>query len=578
MIQTLGMPQVPVLIVGAGPVGATIANLLGTYGVPALVIDRSPEILDYPRAVGLDDEAMRTFQAAGVAQALLKDMIQNVPLRMYSARKQCFAEILPSTREFGWCRRNLFSQPLGERALRAGLARFPSVTLELGTELVALVQDTQGVQATLRAAEGGERTVRASFVVGADGGRSTVRESLLRIPFDGKTHPRKWVVIECDQDPLDAPYTALHCEPKRPYVCLRLPYGLRRWEFMLFPGEDGEQMLAPAKVRELLGRHVADPSSLNVIRARVYTHNSRVARTFVQGRVALAGDAAHITPPWIGQGLNAGLRDAFNLAWKLAWIHQGRLRPEALASYHDERQRHAQAMIELADLFGAALSVTNPVLAWLRDRFMLAVKDVPSVRDYVLQMKFKPMPRITQGVIQKAHSARLDDRVGRLFVQPPVERLDGSVVKLDEVLGTGFALLSWQQDLHATLPPDLRSRLQQLGCRSVTASRSRSLQALQMKASPPTGAALVEDVENGLHLWFNACGADWVLIRPDRMVAALGLAQTLVHDLSAFCAQWVPPAEAGSAPGERLASSAHPPTSAPTPSATPSPPPTLAAA
>ena len=127
MTQTLGMPQVPVLIVGAGPVGATIANLLGTYGVPALVIDRSPEILDYPRAVGLDDEAMRAFQAAGVAQALLKDMIQNVPLRMYSARKQCFAEILPSTREFGWCRRNLFSQPLGERALRAGLARFPAL-------------------------------------------------------------------------------------------------------------------------------------------------------------------------------------------------------------------------------------------------------------------------------------------------------------------------------------------------------------------------------------------------------------------------------------------------------------------
>ena len=563
MTQTLGMPQVPVLIVGAGPVGATIANLLGTYGVPALVIDRSPAILDYPRAVGLDDEAMRTFQAAGVAQALLKDMIQNVPLRMYSARKQCFAEILPSTREFGWCRRNLFSQPLGEQALRAGLARFPSVTLELGTELVALVQDTRGVSATLRAAEGGERTVRASFVVGADGGRSAVRESLLRIPFDGKTHPRKWVVIECDQDPLDAPYTALHCEPKRPYVCLRLPYGLRRWEFMLFPGEDGEQMLAPAKVRELLGRHVADPSSLNVIRARVYTHNSRVARTFVQGRVALAGDAAHITPPWIGQGLNAGLRDAFNLAWKLAGIVQGRLRPDALATYHDERHRHAQAMIELADLFGAALSVTNPVLAWLRDRFMLAVKDLPSVRDYVLQMKFKPMPRITHGVILKAHSARLDDRVGRMFVQPPVERLDGSVVKLDEVLGPGFALLTWQHDLLTALSPQVRGELQRLGCRPVAAARSRSLQALQMKAATPAGAVLVEDVENGLHLWFSASGADWVLIRPDRMVAALGSAQTLERDLAAFCAQWLPPAVGDPVPGERAATSAHPPLPAP---------------
>ena len=565
MTESVAALQVPVLIVGAGPVGVTIANLLGTYGVKALIIDRSPEVLDYPRAVGLDDEALRTFQAAGVAQALLKDMIQNVPLRMYSARKQCFAEILPSTREFGWCRRNLFSQPLGERALRAGLARFADITLELGTELVALAEDAQGVTATLRNSAGVERTVRADFVVAADGGRSTVRESLLQIPFDGKTHPRKWVVIECDQDPLDAPYTALHCEPQRPYVCLRLPHGLRRWEFMLFPGEDSEQMLAPTKVRELLGRHVADPSGLNVIRARVYTHNSRVARTFVRGRVALAGDAAHITPPWIGQGLNAGLRDAFNLAWKLAWIVQGRLRPEALGSYHDERQHHARAMIELADLFGAALSVTNPVLAWLRDRFMLAVKDLPSVRDYVLQMKFKPMPRITQGVIHKAHSARLDERVGRLFVQPPVEQLDGSVVKLDEVLGPGFALLTWQRDLVTPLPQQVRRDLQHLGCRPVVAARSRSLQALQLKAAPPEGVVLVEDVENGLHLWFSACGADWVLIRPDRMVAALGTAETMARDLTAFCERWLPPAAGDHASRAPVATSAPPSEASPTP-------------
>ncbi len=565
MTEAVAALQIPVLIVGAGPVGVTIANLLGTYGVKALIIDRSPEVLDYPRAVGLDDEALRTFQAAGVAQALLKDMIQNVPMRMYSARKQCFAEILPSTREFGWCRRNLFSQPLGERALRAGLARFDHITMELGTELVTLAEDAQGVTATLRNTAGLQRNVRAGFVVAADGGRSTVRESLLQIPFDGKTHPRKWVVIECDQDPLDAPYTALHCEPQRPYVCLRLPHGLRRWEFMLFPGEDSEQMLAPAKVRELLGRHVADPSGLNVIRARVYTHNSRVARTFVQGRVALAGDAAHITPPWIGQGLNAGLRDAFNLAWKLAWIVQGRLRPEALASYHDERQHHARAMIELADLFGAALSVTNPVLAWLRDRFMLAVKDLPSVRDYVLQMKFKPMPRITQGVIHKAHGARLDERVGRLFVQPPVEQLDGSVVKLDEVLGPGFALLTWQRDLLTPLPPQVRRDLQRLGCRPVVAARSRSLQALQLKAAPPEGTVLVEDVENGLHLWFSACGADWVLIRPDRMVAALGTAETLERDLAAFCERWLPPAAGDLASIASVATSAPPSEASPTP-------------
>lgn len=310
--------EVQVLVVGAGPVGATIANLLGGYGVSVLAVDRSPQVLDYPRAVGLDDEALRTFQAAGLAERMLRDMIQNVPMRMYTASRRCFAEILPSTREFGWFRRNLFSQPLGEAVLREGLQRFAHVHLCLETEPAGpgagCAWRDRGAARRAGGGAPGARAVPGRMRRWAQPRARGHPETAFR----GRTHPAKWVVIECDQDPLDAPYTALHCDPERPYVCLRLPYGLRRWEFMLFPGEDGEQMLAPDKVRELLGRHVARPESLNVIRARVYTHNSRVAGSFVVGRVCLAGDAAHITPPWIGQGLNAGLRDAFNLSWKLA--------------------------------------------------------------------------------------------------------------------------------------------------------------------------------------------------------------------------------------------------------------------
>lgn len=531
-------PQV--LIVGAGPVGVTMANLLGVYGIRTLVIDRSPEVLDFPRAVGLDDEAMRTFQAAGMADELLKDMIQNVPMRMYSAKKQCFAEILPATQEFGWFRRNLFSQPLSERVMRQSLSRFAHVQLALGVELTALRAADDGVTVMLREADGSTRELRCDYLLASDGARSTVREGLLKIPFDGKTHPRKWVVIECENDPLDAPYTALHCEPRRPYVCLRLPYGLRRWEFMLFPGEDGEQMLQPAKVTELLRQHVANPEALQVIRARVYTHNSRVARSFVQGRVCLAGDAAHITPPWIGQGLNAGLRDAFNLAWKVAWILQGRLRPEALQSYHEERYAHAKAMIELADLFGAVLSQTHPVLAWLRDRFFLAIRDIPRVRDYVLQMKFKPMPRFSRGVVLPAGDAALDGFVGRMFIQPRVDVARGQVQRLDEVLGSGFALLTWQHNLLAGTSPALRGALARLGCSCTAAARSKSLQAMQLQAQPVPGVQAVEDHENALHFWFQKTGADWVLLRPDRYVAALGRAADLERSIQAFCGQFLP--------------------------------------
>ena len=536
--------EAPVLIIGAGPVGVTLANLLGTCGVQTLVVERGTAVPDFPRAVGLDDEALRTFQATGLAEEMLRDMIQNVPMRMYNARKQCFAEILPSTREFGWFRRNLFSQPLGEKTLRRGLERFAHVQLQLGLELVGLAQDDSGVTATLRDEAGAQRQVRAAYVVACDGGRSTVRE-MLRLPYEGRTHAAKWVVIECDQDPLDAPYTALHCEPGRPYVCLRLPYGLRRWEFMLFPGEDGEQMLAPDKVRELLGRHVADPAALNVIRARVYTHNSRVAGTFVAGRVCLAGDAAHITPPWIGQGLNAGVRDAFNLGWKLAWILQGRLRPELLASYHEERHAHAKAMIELADTFGAVLSQRNPLLAWARDRFFMAIRGIPKVRDYVLQMKFKPMPRFSKGIVRNSGAPGRDALVGRMFIQPNVERARGLTQKLDDVVGARFALLSWRCDALAGAPAELREQLARLGCDHYVAVRSRSM---GNEAGSPMPAQIsgtvIEDLENTLHFWFQGKDVDWVLIRPDRFVAAVGRRADAVAELAAFCDAVLPQADA----------------------------------
>ncbi|MDR6522312.1 bifunctional 3-(3-hydroxy-phenyl)propionate/3-hydroxycinnamic acid hydroxylase [Variovorax atrisoli] len=527
--------EAPVLIIGAGPVGVTLANLLGTYGVQTLVVERSTAVFDFPRAVGLDDEALRTFQATGLAEEMLRDMIQNVPMRMYTARKQCFAEILPSTREFGWFRRNLFSQPLGEKTLRRGLARFDHVQLRLGLELVGLVQNEAGVTATLRDEAGAEQQVRAAYAVACDGGRSAVRE-MLGLSYEGRTHPAKWVVIECDQDPLDAPYTALHCEPDRPYVCLRLPYGLRRWEFMLFPGEDGEQMLAPDKVSELLGRHVADPAALNVIRARVYTHNSRVAGSFVAGRVCLAGDAAHITPPWIGQGLNAGLRDAFNLGWKLAWILQGRLRPELLASYHDERHGHAKAMIDLADAFGAVLSQRNPLLAWARDRFFMAIRNIPKMRDYVLQMKFKPMPRFAKGIVRNSGVVGRDALVGRMFIQPNVERERGLPQKLDDVVGARFALLSWRCDALAGAPAALHAQLARLGCDHYVAVRSRSMG--NEAGSPMPGqlsGTVIEDLENTLHFWFHGKDVDWVLIRPDRFIAAVGRRADAAAELGSFC-------------------------------------------
>jgi 3-(3-hydroxy-phenyl)propionate hydroxylase len=212
------------------------------------------------------------------------------------------------------------------------------------------------------------------------------------------------------------------------------------------------------------------------------------------------------------------------------------MKPELLASYHDERHAHAKAMIELADLFGAVLSQRNRFVAWMRDRFFLAIKDVPRVRDYLLQMKFKPMPRFTRGIVQDSGDARRDGAVGRMFIQPNVERERGGVQRLDDVVGPRFALIGWRCDPLACAPADLRERLKQLGCDSYVAVRARGVptEAGSRVPAVPSGDVL-EDSENVLQPWFRAHDADWVLIRPDRFVAAVGREGAAVAQLTAFC-------------------------------------------
>lgn len=505
-----------VVIVGAGPNGVALANLLGLYGVPTVVVEREREILPYPRAVGMDDEALRLFQTAGLAEPLLADMIPNVPLRMFRADGGCFADIRASTREYGWWRRNIFMQQLAEQTLRRGLQRYPGVDLRLGEEVTSLAQDDAGVTLQVRGRDGDTYALRSDWCVAADGGRSPLRE-MLGVKLRGKTHPIKWLVVDVRNAPLEAPYTALNCDPRRPNVCIYLPYGYRRWEFMVFAGEDEEAIAQPDSVRRLLAPYVADPQAVEIVRARTYTHHSRVAERFVVGRVALVGDAAHLTPPWIGQGLNAGLRDVGNLAWKLAGIVHGQLKPSVLQTYEQERHRHAQAMIDLADVFGALLVPTSRVKAWLRDRFFSAVRVLPGVKQYVLQMRFKPMPRYDQGLVVATPGSAA---VGRMLIQPEVEDAGGARRKLDDVLGPWFAVIGWQSDPQDALGPAEREAWQALGARFVRIDRARSGSAPGVRVASSHGTACVEDVDNHFADWVQAHPGAVLVLRPDRYIAA----------------------------------------------------------
>ncbi|HEX5304203.1 MAG TPA: bifunctional 3-(3-hydroxy-phenyl)propionate/3-hydroxycinnamic acid hydroxylase [Streptosporangiaceae bacterium] len=522
-----------VAVVGAGPVGATVANFLGLYGVETVLIERCPEIIDYPRAVGMDDECLRSFQAVGLADELAKDMIQNVPLRFFDARGRCFADVRPATREYGWSRRNIFLQPVCERVLRRGLGRFASVQTLLGHDAVRLHQDDLGVELEVLAPGYEHLRIRAQYVIAADGGRSTVRD-LLGVPLEGDTHPRKWVVIESDTDPLDAPYTGLHCDPARPYVSIRLPHDGRRWEFMLFPGEDSEEMLKPDKVRELLKPHVADPARLNIIRARVYTHHSRIAQRFTVGRVCLLGDAAHLMPPWAGQGLNTGIRDATNVAWKIAAVITKGAGPGILASYDAERRLHAQAMIDLSTTLGRILSPTSRQVAAARDLAFRSIMWAPAVKSWILEMRFKPMPRYTDGLVVSGERGR-NSPVGRMFAQPLVEDAQGQAVRLDDVLGSWFAVIGFRADPAGHLTDAQRDYLARLGASLIKVTDSRAGRGRQPAVHP--GTQVIEDFEGHLREWFTQHKTRFAVIRPDRYVAAhadetsLGAAVTQLQNL-----------------------------------------------
>jgi 3-(3-hydroxy-phenyl)propionate hydroxylase len=509
-------PQV--LVVGMGPCGVTIANHLGLHGIRTLIVDREAGILDYPRAVGMDDEALRSFQTVGLAEPLLEDMIRNVAARYHTSKGWCFAHVHPQDQPFGWSRRNMFLQPLTEATLRKGLERFPCVTVRGGWDLETLAQDNHGVTARIRTDAGETVEVRADYVVGADGGRSTVR-GLIGAVLEGKTDVARWLVVDMENDELDSPYSAVFTDIHRPRMSIALPYRHRRFEFRIPPDESDEEVLRP----ELLEAKISSfyppgPRQARLLRARVYMHHSRIADRFRVGRVFLAGDSAHLQPPFFGQGMNSGLRDATNLGWKLAAVCRGQASGSLLDSYELERRDHARKMVNVATLFGRLYAPGSRIAEFARDTLFRLIQRLPSVRDYILQMKFKPMPRYDSGFVLPGAGGK-DDPVGRMFMQPMVEAEDRRKLKLDDAIGPWFAILGLKRDPAHFLSPEAKAFWARIGASLVHIRPSRSLPITDREK---TGSVVIEDLMGAFRDWgARNAGADFVILRPDRYVAAV---------------------------------------------------------
>ncbi|WP_193176623.1 bifunctional 3-(3-hydroxy-phenyl)propionate/3-hydroxycinnamic acid hydroxylase [Oricola nitratireducens] len=509
-----------VVIVGAGPVGLTIANYMGLSGVPTLVIEQREELIDYPRGVGMDDECLRSFQAIGLGETIAAHTTPDQKMRFLTEDGRIFASIEPKTREFGWPRRNSFIQPMIDKILFEGLSRYDCVTTAFGSDLVSY--EDRGADVLLKVEKDGEiHHVAADWLVGCDGGRSIVRKTM-GSSFDGITDSTRWVVIDLLDDPLGRPDSYFVCIPERPYVSIALPHGMRRLEFMVFGDETEEKLCSPEGIRALLSRVLPRPEDANVLRSRVYTHNARLAGEFRKGRVMIAGDAAHLMPVWQGQGYNSGIRDATNLSWKLALVAKGLAGGGLLDTYGQERRDHLKAMIDLSVTAGKIFSPTSRIVAWLRDRIALALNLIPPVKRYIFQMRFKPMPRFDEGVVLKDERGQIRGAAtGKLFPQPAVIVPEGNRQMLDDALGPGFAILSWGSDPQLFLSEDGRARWKRLGARFFALVPDTQFANFTGNILP--GTEILGDADGSLHEWFSSQGADGtiVFLRPDRIVAGI---------------------------------------------------------
>ncbi|MGF6138929.1 bifunctional 3-(3-hydroxy-phenyl)propionate/3-hydroxycinnamic acid hydroxylase [Pseudomonas laurylsulfatiphila] len=450
-VSELPSSTVDVLVVGNGPVGATIAALLGRYGVTTLVLDKLHDIVLMPRAIALDNEALRILQLAGLSEdAFEKIAIPEV--RMHSPVLGQFGRADTQGCIDGHPKLVTFYQPDLERAMRGQVSRLKSVTSLGGFELESLVEEADGVVATVRDENGQSHSVRAQYLIGADGASSRVR-ALIGQEFEGQTYAEDWLIVDArnrHQSAID--HIEFICDPRRPTPHMPAPGGRERWEFMLQPGESREELESPESIARLIAPWV-NPQELEIERKAVYRFHARCCNRFSKGRTFLVGDAAHITPPFVGQGLVAGLRDGANLAWKLAWVLRGHAAPAILDTYDTERRPHAQSMINLAKLMGRLVMPKNKVAAFFIHGLMRTLALTPATRRYFEQLDIKPKNTFKHGLF--VQHRRGDKLVrGSLFPQAWVRTLQKQIKLSDDALGDNLTLVGFGVDPLSLLTTD----------------------------------------------------------------------------------------------------------------------------
>ena len=473
------------LIIGGGPTGVTLGLLAAQNDLKTIICEKEADIYPLPRAAHIDHEVMRIFQGIGAAGAIMKNSRQTTHYDFLTADGQILLRFEGSDRigAGGWPAANMIHQPSVERVLRDRLSEHERVELRANWQFDAYREEADHIVASFTTPDG-QRTLRSQWLVGADGARSPAREAAA-ILFDDLNFDEPWLVVDAivhDFSRLPAVNLQI-CDPDRPTTCVLMGEGRHRWEFIVKPGETAEQVLDDGFIARLLEPWDVD-GAITIERKVVYRFNAKIAAHWRKSRVLLAGDAAHQTPPFAGQGMCAGIRDAANLGWKLGLVKNGKAAPDILDSYQTEREPHVRATIGMAMMMGQTVCITDQAAAAERDRAMLQARATGQSPDGSVAW-----PPISDGfILANTRGA------GEYFPQ----FISDKNVKMDDVLGHGPCLFGADQD-------DVKDGVRHIALNS----------------------DLIKPFANALSGWLQSNGVSAVLVRPDRYIFGTGIAADL---------------------------------------------------
>ena len=439
-----------VIIVGMGPSGLVLAGLLANYGIKVGIFEKKKSTVNEPRAVSIDDESLRTLQSFSLHHAVLKNVSQNYGSHYYDAKGKLFLKVEPKSHENGFFKRNAFDQPTFEKTLRKNLENKKNINMNFSHTLVSIKNETNRVIANFEDSEGLKKSFLSRYLVGCDGGQSTVRD-LIGAVMKGSSFNQKWLVVDIYKTRNFFRHTQVYCNPKRPSITLPGPMGIRRYEFKLDDKESSEK-LSEDFIRKLI-ESAGEDKKAKIRRSQIYQFHALISSVWKKKSIFIAGDAAHLSPPFAGQGMNSGIRDVGNLGWKLALAIKRPKSKDILETYFLERKEHCSSLINLAIRMGNIMMPKNSLDSFFKASFFRLIKINKTLLSYVSQMKYRPKPKINIGVIYIHGKETRDDKklIGTLFPQPLVQDKTGILYSLDDVLGNKFSLVCYIKNHEAYL-------------------------------------------------------------------------------------------------------------------------------